>query len=213
VFLAFGTDVTSITVGQSVTISAVLTDPGGVTDVIGGDLVDEYGSTYGAFATSGQMGAYQMMVTWAQINTAHSIEFAYGATAQRTLTATFFDQAANSAQKQVTITLTCKGLAASGGACYDTMQDAQNCGMVGNACGNGVQCFMGECAAFGACQGPITSCTAQCAAMGKVCANKCGPQGAWGTSVYMSTLCQMAWGGLTCDTSLDGYKSSQCCCF
>lgn len=59
VFLSFGTDVTSLTEGGTVTFTAVLTDPDGLMDLVGGTLLDAAGvARYGAFMASGGTGSY-----------------------------------------------------------------------------------------------------------------------------------------------------------
>ena len=59
VFLDFGTNVTSITAGESVTFTAVLTDTNGIGSLVGGALTDQNNATYGAFQASGQMGSFR----------------------------------------------------------------------------------------------------------------------------------------------------------
>jgi hypothetical protein len=211
-FLDFGTNVSSITVGQSVTFTAVLTDPNGIADLVGGALSDQNGATYGAFQASGQMGSFQLTVSWDQMNQAAPIDFAYGANEMRVFTAKFFDMEGKSAQMSTTITLTCNGLQAVAGACYDTMNDAANCGMVGHACSQTV-CYHGECAQFASCANASTSCNAICTAMGKVCAPKCGPLNNQGGYAYGGTGCLGSSTNVGCGTSLAADKSASCCCF
>jgi hypothetical protein len=46
---------------ESITFTAVLTDPDGIDDLIGGSLTNADGSIqYGAFVTSGQEGSYSL---------------------------------------------------------------------------------------------------------------------------------------------------------
>lgn len=116
VFLNFGTNVATITQDEAVTFTAVLTDPQGIDDLIGGSLTSEDGAIqYGAFATSGQEGSYTLNLTWDAIDQAADITFAQSAT--RTFTATFFDVAGHRVDKTVTITLSCGGFYACHGAC------------------------------------------------------------------------------------------------
>lgn len=146
-FLSFGTNVTKLDGGDPplVTFTAVLTDPDGVDDLIGGSLLDESGAPYGAFVTSGQEGAYQMTVTWEDINTITAIDFAPGADGMRSFTAEFFDGAGHKATRNISLTLSCSGLAACDGRCREGrcgtqcvyFGDNDNCGACDNDCGNG----------------------------------------------------------------------------
>jgi hypothetical protein len=217
-FLSFGTDVTTITQGQTVTISAVLTDPDGIDDIIGGTLFDSSGATYGAFATSGEEGAYQLSVTWSQFTQVSPIEFAYGATGQRVLTAQFFDQEGHSAEKSTTITFTCNGIASCDGTCTDTTKTAAHCGTCGHACGDGSGCYDNKCGKLSACLPFADSCDEACAAKGKVCKDLCG--NAVG-QVWYHQACMddgdsydlEAIGGCGTPLANDGGASMKCCCF
>jgi hypothetical protein len=221
VFLDFGTNVTSITAGQSVTFTAVLTDPAGSGTLVGGALSDQYGGTYGAFQASGGMGSFDLTISWAQMQQVHSIDFAYGTNAQRTFTAKFFDMAGNSAQTTTTITLTCSmgsvEWAAGAGVCYDTMNDPNNCGAVGNKCPAAVSCSEGHCVDFLACAPAQTSCDAMCAAAGKTCSDGCikwlDPPLGIGGDAYTDAVCSLGPTKIQCADSLSGYKAARCCCF
>src|SRR5262245_32614596 len=59
-------------------VTAVVTDPDGIDDVIGGQLRDASGATYGAFQTSAAEGAYGMSLTWAALNAVAPIDFPAG---------------------------------------------------------------------------------------------------------------------------------------
>ena len=59
VLLSLQTNVPKITAGESVTFTAILTDPDGVDDIVGGTLSDTTGSIgYGPFVAAGQPGTY-----------------------------------------------------------------------------------------------------------------------------------------------------------
>jgi hypothetical protein len=213
IFLSFGTDVSSITDGQAVTLSAVLTDPDGIDDIIGGTLVDGSGATYGAFATSGQEGAYQISITWDEFNQVTPIDFAYGATTQRVLTARFFDQAGHSVEQSTTLTLTCNGKAACDGTCTDTTKSASNCGTCGHACDSGHGCYDGKCGKLSACLPIANSCSAACAAKGKVCKDLCGSESG---EIYYHQMCPndgASYGVVLCSQQVPDGVSMKCCCF
>lgn len=96
-------------VGDLLTISAVLTDPNGVDDIIGGQLFDiDAGTAYGAFATAAQEGAYSITLTWPQlVQTRGDLPGPWGKPVPLHLRGTFFDQAAHEASKDLTIDLAC----------------------------------------------------------------------------------------------------------
>jgi hypothetical protein len=117
------------------------------------------------------------------------------------------------ASKNVTITLTCNGLQAIAGACYDTMNDPANCGGVGHACDFQVACYHGVCAALSDCTAAATSCDAMCAAAGKVCAKECDNAPYIGGIAFTALACGGTLKDIGCGTPLAGYKSAYCCCF
>jgi hypothetical protein len=133
------TNVNTITEGEAVLITAVVTDPDGVDDLIGGSLTSEDGSIgYGAFATSGEEGAYSLSLPWGMIHQAQAIEFETPSI-KRVFRAEFFDQGGKSAWKTVELTLNCgDGLrvtpAACGGKCTDLDSDSEHCTKCSIAC-------------------------------------------------------------------------------
>jgi len=116
--LMFSTNVTHITEDQTVTFSAIVTDPDGIDDLIGGNLGDPGGGTYGTFATTAQEGAYQMTLSWDDIGYVRPIQIT-GGLAQRSFEARFFDQAGNQATGAVAIDLVCPGQ--DGATCPDNV--------------------------------------------------------------------------------------------
>lgn len=150
-FLDFGTNVDTLYEGESLTFTAVLTDPDGVDDVIGGSLKDANGASYGAFVTSGQEGSYEVTVDWWAINQVGEIDFAYGAAMSRGFIAEFYDADGHVSSKETTIKLTCDGgLQGCGGICFDTMNDDANCGACDNHCAGDLCvwdafCQQGQC--------------------------------------------------------------------
>ncbi|HVK84755.1 MAG TPA: hypothetical protein VM513_11640 [Kofleriaceae bacterium] len=115
-FLSFGTNVTAITEGESVVFTAVLTDPDGIDDLIGGSLTSPDGSvTYGAFATSGQEGSYTITLTWAQLQQIDDITFR--TMESRQFRAEFFDVAGHAVERAVSISLQCGSYGACSGRC------------------------------------------------------------------------------------------------
>lgn len=213
--LVLGTNVSSITEGEAVSFTAVVTDPDGIDDVIGGTLGDGNGNYYGAFATTGQEGAYQMILSWGQIGQVEEIVLATATPASRTFVAEFFDQAGHSVQKSVDVSLDCKMLGACKSHCMDLENDPKNCGGCGQSCAAGVACYLGSCAKIGACLGKFTSCSAACASAGQTCGDKCGPASNLGGMAYTGTTGTTCSGNpinVTCN-QLIAAAPMACCCF
>jgi hypothetical protein len=151
-FLSFETNVDTLYEGESVIFTAVLTDPDGVEDVIGGSLLDDDGGSYGAFVTSGQEGSYEMSVSWSAIQQVAPIEFDYGSAMARTFVAEFYDADGHVSTRNVVIDLTCSnGWAGCDGNCLDTMSDDFNCGSCGNDCASGDLCVLESFCQAGSC--------------------------------------------------------------
>jgi hypothetical protein len=151
--LSFDTNVTSLTAGESVKFTAVVTDPQGIDDLIGGSLLDPVtGNAYGVFSTGAQEGAYSLTVTWAEMNQVRAIDFT--TSEGRAFLGRFNDQAGHATTIQKVITLTCGGKPACAGACgqsrcdgscVDLQNDDANCGGCNSACMAGGTCELGGC--------------------------------------------------------------------
>jgi hypothetical protein len=143
--VAFTTNVGAITDGESVTFTAVVTDPDGIRDVIGGTLLSDDGAaTYGAFPDSHQGGTFTLTLTWAEIQRVRSIQFVDREA--RVFRARFFDQAAHRAEATVALMFHCDGLAACAGHCTDLARDVGHCGSCERACtGDANSCSAGSC--------------------------------------------------------------------
>ncbi len=174
-FLSFGTSSTSMTENQSVTFTAVVTDPDGIDDVIGGTLVSPDGQkTYGAFATSASEGAYSLTLSWADLSASSPINFDQESIV--TFVAEFFDQAGHMASRSVPIRLHCEGDASCDGVCIDLQTNSENCGACGMKCQE--PCDQGRCHGRAPCflAAATTTCDAHCTTLGSVCApDGCGP--------------------------------------
>jgi hypothetical protein len=131
---------------QPLVITAVVTDPDGVDDLIGGQLVaPDSEAAYGAFATSAAEGAYELELTWQAIDAVTSIE-APVAGAPRRFVARFYDVVGHTAEQALTITLRCgvADRAVCDGECVDLLIDPDNCGSCGVAVPLGEQCTNGN---------------------------------------------------------------------
>lgn len=146
--LSLSTNIKTVHETDTLTISAVVTDPDGIGDVIGGQLMTSDGdSAYGAFATDAGEGAYSMTLSWGGINTTESIDTMVGAPASRSFRAKFFDAEGNSTYRDITVGLQCSNttLAACDGRCGSIAYTTEQCGECGHSCpavgNNDVQCL------------------------------------------------------------------------
>ncbi len=144
VFLTLNSNVRRLTEGEAVTFSAVVTDPDGIDDLIGGVLEDPNGQSYGAFVSSGQEGAYSMTISWGEIHRIDPIEFE--AARDRVFVAVFFDQGGLRTRQEIAIELHCDGTAACDGTCIDLSDDEANCGACRVECDQNATCGGGACA-------------------------------------------------------------------
>ncbi len=121
---------------QTLTVTAIVTDPDGIDDLIGGTLGEPASArSYGAFATSATEGAYQISLPWQGINTVAPIDAPPGG-AERTFRATFYDVAGHAVQGDVVATLRCRADpdSACAGRCFDLATDEAHCGACDRAC-------------------------------------------------------------------------------
>ena len=169
------------------TVSAVVTDTSGLSDLSGGTLTDKvYGTNYGAFVTPGGQGTFIFSLTWSELYQAHAINFAAGSSESRVVTANFFDAQSRTASQDVTLTLQCA--AATDGpcsaGCTNLTTDGMNCGACGTVCTtasvcqqeNACACRAAHCSdiVFAARAGGGASCNAICQKLGGTCApNTC----------------------------------------
>ncbi len=149
--LSLATNTTLLDEHGTLAITAIVTDPNGIDDVIGGTLTDpDTGAAYGAFATSASEGAYELELSWRDIEAVQPIDTPIGG-AERDFLVQFFDQAGHTAQQTVSVTLHCSmsGFALCSGACTDLASDPHNCGAcgkviaVGASCEGGIACVLG----------------------------------------------------------------------
>lgn len=172
VIISLQTNVSKITAGESVIFTAVLTDPDGVDDIVGGTLSDASGQIgYGPFVAAGQEGTYSISLSWEAMQQAGAIQFE-GMDLARVFRAEFYDQDVHKVQQDVELMLTCAEGSACDGVCINIMTDKESCGSCGAVCVGG--CEGGACAPkWGECillgDGHDT-CNAYCVSVGEVCA-------------------------------------------
>jgi hypothetical protein len=162
--LTLGTNVTTLTPSEILVVTAVVTDPQGIAQVVGGTLNDPGGAVYGAFAVSTVSGAYSLTLTWSALETVNPITTPPGG-GPRTFEAVFFDQGGRSTTRSFTIQLQCdsphQSFEICAGVCMDGQNDPNNCGSCGNACTSANPQFV------------CTSGVCQCPAGLQDCAGKC----------------------------------------
>jgi hypothetical protein len=129
------TNVTTLTPSEQLVVTAVVTDPQGIAQVVGGTLSDPGGASYGAFEVSTVSGAYSLTLTWNAIETVEDITVGTGGEL-RTFDATFYDQAGHTTSQTFSVQLACSDANESicGGNCTDLTTDGANCGSCSNAC-------------------------------------------------------------------------------
>jgi hypothetical protein len=183
-FITFNTNVRRITEGQTVRFTAVVTDPDGIDDLIGGTLRDEVSAnTYGSFTTSAAEGSYQLELTWDEIDRVRAINFTDEL--ERVFEAEFFDVAGNRTTQTIAVTLFCDDGPLAGACDGDcrSFTSRSNCGACDNACIPQAQCdldgatYACECpAGWGVCDGACVdlSLTTSCGACDVDCTSADG---------------------------------------
>jgi hypothetical protein len=178
-FLSFGVNSTTVLEGDMLVFAAVLTDPDGIDDIVGGTLLDPAsGATYGAFATSASEGAYQATLQWDDLQTVQSIDGPI-AGVERLFRAEFFDTAGHVAAREVTVRLDCPeetgGLC--GGTCRNFVENPETCGACDHVCFldqigsvDDRACADSQCYALFS-SNELLSCDDVCAERGAACAS------------------------------------------
>ena len=221
VFLSLKTNVSKITAGETVVFTAILTDPDGVDDIVGGELSDESGMIgYGPFVAAGQEGTYSITLSWDAMHQAEPIQFE-GMDGMRVFRAEFYDQATHKVSKEVSVALTCAEGSACDGVCTDIMASAEHCGSCTKSCEGG--CDTGQCAPkWEGCfemASRFDTCTAYCASLREVCVENGCENNSTSRGFADPTDCQEEVLGSPfvepCDQIQPwgpGRKSMQCCC-
>ncbi len=138
VLVSIGTDRTEVGPSEELRVVAVVTDPDGIEDVIGGQLTTEDGAAiYGAFVSAAQEGSYELVVGFDQlVDLGGGI---LGATpVPRVLRAEFYDQSSNVVEATVEISLTCSAGFGCGTQCGAPSNDCHP--VFGPSCAAGETC-------------------------------------------------------------------------
>jgi hypothetical protein len=149
---------------DSLVITAVVTDPDGIDDLIGGTLLDpDTGASYGAFATSAAEGAYSIQLDWGTIDVVRGID-APATGAPRAFRARFFDVAGHTADGDVEVTTKCEDddLAACSGDCVDLMTSREHCGACDSPVPDGAECEDGQPGCVDGFEDTVAACTDGC---------------------------------------------------
>ncbi|MBL8788095.1 MAG: hypothetical protein JNJ59_24595 [Deltaproteobacteria bacterium] len=136
--LSLTANTATLSAGSNLVVTAVVTDANGIDDLIGGQLETTTGGSFGAFSTSAAEGSYSITLTWDAIQTVREIDAPPSGVALD-MKAVFYDVAGARAERTLRVTLRCdasgtRGLC--GGECTALSEDAENCGVCGNACGD-----------------------------------------------------------------------------
>lgn len=116
--ISIGTNVSELTDGESVRFVAVVTDPAGIQNLVGGQLTSADGNIkYGAFVAS-QQGAYSLDLSWAQISQTDRLGFA--SELKRTFVAEFYNVLGLRTSASIELRFHCRGEPACDGRCLST---------------------------------------------------------------------------------------------
>lgn len=154
VILNLSTNITVMTPNDNLIVTAVVTHPQGIAQVVGGTLSDPGGGTYGAFQVSTVSGSYSLTLTWGAINLVRTIGPDKGGTT-RMFQAQFYDQAGHSTSQDVSVILKCGSASSAwcGTACQDLDSSRDDCGACGHVCtadgGGSPMCTAGQCTVMG----------------------------------------------------------------
>lgn len=142
----FAPSSTNLTPSRPVTLTAVVTDPDGIDDVIGGSLRDpETGGVYGPLSAAATEGVYTLTLNFENVSAVRPLEFGPGGTT-RSFAATIFDAAGHETTAAISLNIRCEpdDWAACDGRCVDLQSDDENCGTCGRTLGSGAFCADGE---------------------------------------------------------------------
>ena len=136
VIVSFTTNLQIMEPGDNLIFSAIVTDPQGVDDVIGGTLQAQLVEPMEP-SPPRRVKGLTLTLNWDDLDTVDPIATPPGGNT-RTFVAEFFDQSANATTATATISLQCEdtSLAACGNRCVDIAEDLEHCGICNNACGD-----------------------------------------------------------------------------
>jgi len=132
----------ALTPWDTVTVTAVVSDPDGLDDIQAGLVFhNSTGAVHRSFIEV-DAGVYEAEFTWSRLNTADPIDFTISE--QRQFLVEFFDHSGLVGSAVFDLQLHCYGIAACGGVCSD-LDEPDHCGACGVECEGA--CVEGQCAA------------------------------------------------------------------
>lgn len=131
----------------SSTVSALVTDPEGLQDIVGGRLVDPVsGGIYGVFATTSSPGAYTFSIDWLIMQAVRPVDSSPLGGSDRLVRAEFFDLHGHVGSADVAIRVDCglSGYGVCNNQCVLMSSSMANCGACGRAVPPGQVCSAGQ---------------------------------------------------------------------
>jgi hypothetical protein len=176
VILDLSSNVSTLSLGDSVSITAVVTHPDGIDQVVGGKLADPNGGTYGAFGVSTEAGAWTLTLAWNDMVRVKPLADADSGSENRAFVATFYDQAGHTTVGELDIPIHCfQKFGICGGQCAPLTRP-EHCGSCANVCklsrelGGGEDlCLSGGRCAFRDAYVPSEPCRVICGGWGLDC--------------------------------------------
>ena len=144
------TDISTLSTDNVVTITVVATDPDGLADLAGGNVVHPGGGTYGALEAGSTAGSFSLALVWTKVNSVSPINTEGTKAAPRTLEIQIFDREGNRATTTLTIMLHCSAVfsTACAGNCSNINNNDFDCGITCDnrrACTAPATCENGVC--------------------------------------------------------------------
>ena len=134
--LSLNANTTTLDAGATLIVTAVVTDPDGIDDLIGGQLEASTGGSYGAFSTAATEGAYTIALTWDALNTVQPLD-APAAGRVLDFKAVFYDVSGLRSESSLQITVRChddETRSLCDGICYDLATNYDSCGACNSSC-------------------------------------------------------------------------------
>jgi hypothetical protein len=169
--LSLTTNTPVIAPGDRWIVTAVVTDPDGIDDLIGGMLEAPGGGTYGSFATSAAEGSYSLELDFDDLDVVERVATPIGGS-ERAFVARFYDVGGREATREIGVRIACDdpNVGVCRSSCVDLSSDVENCGACASGCdpsGLMPRCMNGGCPIPALSGG--TSCNEICAQHGRRC--------------------------------------------
>jgi hypothetical protein len=143
--LSFGTSVSQLTTGQSVTLLAIVSTPGGVQNLAGGEVTSVDGSKRLGLFTATTPGSFSFTASFEQLQKGLGVEFVHET--ELVLRAVFFSSDGQRTVRDLSLRLHCDGISAEptkrgacGGNACGVIDSNKNCGSCGAVCSRTTAC-------------------------------------------------------------------------